>query len=429
MKQLATRMRFARALTSRPFALLWAGQTISALGDGAFFVAVAWQVLVLTGSATAMGVVLVAESVPRVLFLLVGGVVADRLPRRLVLLWSDTCRALAVGSIAALGWLHVLQLWHLVALALVFGVADAFFAPAYQAIPPQLVPLEDLPSANALTGLSRQLSTLVGPSLGAIFVALTGPAAAFAFDSATFVVSAFCLLAMRLPPSANAPTSTQLDESAASASPASAWGLRGVLADIREGFAYILSSSWLWVTIAIASVGNVAWAALQVSLPKLIHDVYGSGAWLLGAIFSAEAVGSIIATVVVGQLHKVRHRGPVAYAGIALASAALLSLGLPRTQASAPALAMAAGAVIGLGLGLFGIIWVTTLQELVPMEKLGRVSSVDWLGSLALMPIGLAVDGVLTDRMGPAWVFVVAGALNLGLCAIALTARGIRRLD
>jgi DHA3 family tetracycline resistance protein-like MFS transporter len=198
---------------------------------------------------------------------------------------------------------------------------------------------------------------------------------------------------------------------------------------MREGFAYVLGSSWLWVTITIASLANVAWAALSVSLPKLVHDVYGSGAWLLGAIFSASAAGSIIATLVVGQLRKLRHRGPVAYSGIALSSVALLSLGLPIASAAVPALPLAAGAVIGFGLGLFTIIWVTTLQELVPADKLGRVSSVDWLGSLALTPVGLAVDGVLTDRMGPAWVFVVAGALSLALCGVALTVRGIRRLD
>jgi MFS family permease len=106
-----------------------------------------------------------------------------------------------------------------------------------------------------------------------------------------------------------------------------------------------------------------------------------------------------------------------------------LSLGLPRERASAAALALAAGVMIGFGLGICQIIWVTTLQELVPADKLGRVSSVDWLGSLALMPVGLAVDGILTDRMGPAWVFVAAGTLNLGLCALALSVRGIRQLD
>src|SRR5215469_11916152 len=193
------RLRFARALRSPAFALLWSGQTISALGDGAFFIALAWQILVLTRSGTAMGIVLVAQSIPRVLFLLLGGVAADRLPRRLVMLWSDSGRAFLVGAIALLGWLGLLQFWILVVLALCFGLADAFFLPAYQSIPPLLVETEALTSANALTSLSQELSILLGPALGAALVAVAGVSGAFAFDSLTFLISALCLLALRMP--------------------------------------------------------------------------------------------------------------------------------------------------------------------------------------------------------------------------------------
>ncbi len=143
--KITRRMTFARALRSRRFALLWSGQTISALGDGAFFTALAWQVLTLTGSGTAMGLALVAETTPIVLFMLIGGVVADRLPRRLTLLWSDGGRAVVTLVVAWLGSAHLLQFWHLLALAFFFGLAEAFFRPAYQSIPPELVPPEDLP--------------------------------------------------------------------------------------------------------------------------------------------------------------------------------------------------------------------------------------------------------------------------------------------
>lgn len=138
-RQLAGRFRFARALRSRPFALLWAGQTVSALGDGAYFTALAWQVLLLTHSGTAMGLLLAAASVPRLIFLLAGGIAADRLPRRLVLFWSDAGRAVVVLAIAVLGWTQLLQFWHLIMLALLFGFVGAFFGPAYRAMPPQLV--------------------------------------------------------------------------------------------------------------------------------------------------------------------------------------------------------------------------------------------------------------------------------------------------
>ena len=429
------RLRFLRALRSRPFALLWAGQTISALGDGAFYTALAWTVLLLTHSGTAMGIVAIAQVGPVVLFLLVGGVAADRLPRRLVLLWSDGGRGLVVLAIAALGWLHLLQFWHLVILALLFGIADGFFMPAYQAIPPQLVAVEALPSANALTGLSRQLGQLAGPALGATLVALAGPASAFAFDGLTFVVSATCLFIMRLPVAANAPGGVGDDSQAqageaAPALPAPRAGLRGVVADVREGLAYITSSTWLWATIVIAAVANMGWAgAVVVALPKLVHDFYGQGVWLLGVLGTASAVGSLVGTVAVGQAHHLRRRGLLAYLATTLSSVALLVYGLPLPHASEPAVASAAAGVEGFGLGVFQVIWLTVLQELVPTEKLGRVSSIDWLGSLALLPIGYALVGILTDRVGPSWVFIGAGVLTLTLNLIGLSIRGIRQLQ
>ena len=151
------RPHFARALHSRSFALLWTGQTISALGDGAFVTALSWQALQLTGSAMAMGLVVLAQTFPMVLLLLFGGVVADRFPRQQVMLWSDASRAVAVLLIAVLGMTHLLQLWHLVLLALFFGIVRGFFSPAYQSIIPQVVDKGDLSSANSLTELSYQL--------------------------------------------------------------------------------------------------------------------------------------------------------------------------------------------------------------------------------------------------------------------------------
>lgn len=418
----ASRVRFLRALRSRPFALLWSGQTISSLGDGAFQTALAWQVLVLTGSGAAMGAVLIARGIPMLVFLLIGGVAADRLPRRLVMLASDAGRAAAVFAIALLGSLHLLQLWHLVALGLAFGVVDGFFMPAYQSITPGLVEVDELPSANGLTGLSRQMSMLVGPIIGAGLVAAVNPAAAFAFDGLTFVASAFLLLAM--------PARRRHKAAANPAGESGLRGARGVLADMREGFRYILGSSWLWATIAIASIGNVAWAGTSViALPKLIHDVYHQGVGLFGLLTTMVGLGSIVAMLLAAQVKRLRHRGPLAYAGIIASSIGLVVIGLPLPPAAFAVVAGGASFVIGAGLGLFTVIWETVLQEMVPQDKLGRVSSVDWLGSLALQPIGLGVAGVLTDRLGPAWVFLAGGGLNLALNLLGLAVRGIRELD
>ncbi|HEX8729984.1 MAG TPA: MFS transporter [Ktedonobacterales bacterium] len=473
MMAIGRRAQFARALRSRRFAWLWSGQTISAMGDGAFLTALAWPVLTLTGSATAMGVALVAQSIPLLLFMLVGGVVADRLPRRLTLLWSDGGRAVVTVVVAALGFSHHLQFWHLVALSAIFGLAEAFFRPAYQSIPPELVPVEDLPSANALSSFTRSVSMLIGPAIGAALVGIASPAGAFAFDGLTFIISAICLVAMGRvdgqPHHTNAIPAPAVGEVAAigvgaggvagavalaEAEPALAnpaaepmrRGIRGVIGDIREGLAYVTGSTWLWLTIALASLGNVAFAPLQVSLPRLVHDTFHQDVWLLGAILTAVSIGSILATLVVGQFKRIRHRGVVGYVALIISSAAVALFGVPLGRfgvgaihigalggagglPAEAALALAGGVVMGAGLGVFEIIWATTMQELVPTDKLGRVSSVDWLGSLCLQPIGLAVVGALTDVIGPAWMFVAGGLFSMALPLLGLLSREIRQLD
>jgi MFS family permease len=459
LQAITRRVTFARALRSKRFALLWSGQTISSLGDGAFFTALAWQVLTLTGSGTAMGLALVAETTPIVLFMLIGGVVADRLPRRLTMLWSDVGRAVVTLVVAGLGIAGLLQFWHLLVLAFLFGLAEAFFRPAYQSIPPEIVPAEDLPSANALTSLSRNVSTLIGPAVGAALVGLSSASLAFAFDGLTFIVSAVCLLLMGQVDKPHAPyvapvatpasgdvagIETVLAARALEAGPTpgvmtaeieapapvrSTKGLSGMLADIREGISYITGSTWLWLTIALAALGNVGMAPLQVALPKLVHDTYHQGVWLLGATLSATAVGSMAAALIMGQIKRIRRRGLLAYLGLLLTNVAEIAFGLPLARQLAPGLPLVAGAAIGVGVGFFEIIWITTLQELVPADKLGRVSSVDWMGSLLLQPVGLAVIGALTDVMGPAWVFIAGGALNLALTLIGLASREIRALD
>jgi hypothetical protein len=190
-------LRWGRALRSRPFAWLWAGQTCSVLGDAAFFVALVWQVLLLTNSATAIAIVAGAQVVPGVCFFLIGGVAADRLPRWLVLFCSDGGRAVLVLLLALQNWAHLLQFWHLVGLALLFGVVDGFFLPSSEAIRPQLVSKEDLPSANALMVLSQRVSLVVGPLIGTGLIAWTSTTGVFLFDGLTFVVSALSLLGLR----------------------------------------------------------------------------------------------------------------------------------------------------------------------------------------------------------------------------------------
>jgi MFS family permease len=431
----ASRVRFTRALQSRPFALLWGDQTISALGDGAYTPALAWQTLLLTHSSAALAAIVTATIVPRLIFLLIGGLVADRLPRRAVLFCADAGRALAVGTIAALSWTNTLALWHLIALGAFFGIAGAFFLPAYRAMPPLLTPREALPSANGLVELSGQLGLLIGPLLGAALVAVTGPAAAFASDSASFVISAASLLAIRIPrqsettPSSPAEATAHTSGPLRKSAPARHGGVRQAGRELREAAVFILGSTWLLTTIVIPAFGNAAFGgAMLVTLPKLISDVYGAGVWLLGAVVACVAFGRIGAAFLVGQ-SRLRRRGIIAFSADVMASVALLSLALPFPWGYRAPVALIAGAFYGLGGGTFQTIWVTLLHELIPNQTLGRVASIDLLGSFCLQPLGFLVAGLVADSLGPVWVFLGAGAINIGLYTFPLFLRGVREVN
>jgi DHA3 family tetracycline resistance protein-like MFS transporter len=384
--------------------------------------ALAWQVLVLTGSGAAMGVVLVATSVPRVLFLLLGGVIADRLPRRMVMLWADAGRAVAVGAIAVLSYSNMLQFWQLIVLGLLFGFSQAFFMPAYQSIAPQIVEVEALPSANALNGLTRQIGILVGPALGALLVANFSTASAFAFDALTFFISALCLLAIRVP------IKPLLAQEGLEPAAPDRRGIRGVFADIREGIGYVAASSWLWVTIAIGAFFVALQAPYFVTLPLHVRDFYHYNVGLYGAIFSASAAGSIIATLVVGQLHHISHRGIVAYSGLLVTSLAMIAFALRVPYTLVPVVTLTAGALDGAGVGVFEVIWYSVLQETIPIEKLGRVSSVELVGSFLFQPLGFAVIGALTDVVATQVIFFACGVLCLALVVTGFFVRGIREL-
>ncbi len=411
---------------------MWIGQSISSLGNGAFTTALAWQVVVLTHSATLMGIILVVETLPVLVFLLIGGVVADRFPRRIVLFLSDAGRGVVVLLIALLSWLHLLQTWHLIVLALIFGTAGAFFSPAFRAIPPQLVMLEDLASANSLTELTSQVGTLVGPLLGAILVASLGPSSAFGFDGITFILSALSLFLIRIP-TENASMQKMLSEREQDVAEipiqATNKGIRGLVADIREGLQYIATSTWLKATIIIPAFGNaILGGAITIAFPRLVHDVYRTGVWLVGACATAEALGFIGATLLTGQVH-LRKRGILAFLGPLLSCIAFIVLGLPLPHSVVATVAIIAYICSGFGIGILQMIWVTLLHQLVPNDKLGRVGSIDLLGSLGLMPIGFVAIGVLTDKIGPALIFTVGGSICLILYTIPLFLHDIHAIE
>lgn len=405
-------MSFLASLRHRQFALLWAGQTVSRLGDNLYGVAMAWWVLQTTGSATAMGIVLTCTFAPMVLFLLVGGVAVDRFPRRKVMLLSDVLSGLVVLLITVLAATGQLHMWHVYVASVVFGTVSAFFEPAYVAMVPTIAPEALLPSANALTSLSGQIVRIGGPVIAAAAIAAGSTTLAFALNSLSFFLSAVCLLLIREPPAEPTPVSADHPPS--------------VLRDIREGFGTVLGMPWLWITILVASLGNVTLSGpLAVALPFLVEQRFAANVGAYGLLQSALAVGSVLAALTLGRRGKPHHRGLLAYLGIVVTGLAALGFGLPL-----PFVAVALLAVIGgAGTSVFGLIWVNTLQEMVPRDRLGRVSSIDFLGSFALLPVGYTLTGWLADQVGASMVFIIGGALTAAMHALALLHPGVRNVD
>lgn len=396
-----------RSLRYRSFTLLWLGQTISRLGDSLYSVALAWWVLEQTGSALAMGAVLVCTYAPMVLFTLVGGVLADRLPRLQVMVFSDMLSGLVVTIVALLAMSGNLALWHVYVASTLFGFFSAFFEPAYQAAIPDITPRDALASANSLTSLSRQLIGIGGPALAAALVAVGGTSIAFTLNAFSFFLSAALVAPLPAAPSAQ-PTG------------------RGMLGGLAEGMRAVLGQPWLWVTIGLFSLVNLtALAPVSVALPFLVREQFGDRVGLLGLLLSASAAGAVAMALWLGQARALRRRGPLAYGAILVAGLALAAMGL-RMGAAGLALALFTQ---GAMLSIFGLIWTRTLQELVPRELLGRVVSIDMLGSFLLLPLGFALVGWLVDRVGASNVFLLGGASTAALMIVGLLHPAVRRLD
>lgn len=402
-------MTVFRSLSDRKFLLLWTGQAISRLGDSIYRIALAWWVLEKTNSATAMGTVMVFSFIPTIFFSLIGGVTVDRLPRVRLMLLTDLVRGLVVTIIALLASARLLEVWHIYLASMAFGSVEAFFLPAYTSIIPELVPRENLTSANALTSLSNHVSSVAGPALGAWLISLSGIPSAFAMDGISFAVSIAFLLPL----------------SRCIGAPTVAPSL-GLTNDMREGLRFVAGSPWLWITITMAALGNITISApLKVALPFLIKNNLHADVGALGIVYSSLAVGAVIGTVLFGRSAGTRRRGLIAYSAWFLGGLLILSIGLPMTLPVICFAALGVGALFS----IFTIIWTTSLQDSVPRHLLGRVASIDNFGSYALIPVGFSLIGWVTDRTGADTVFMVAGGATTMLAALCLTQRSIRDRD
>jgi predicted MFS family arabinose efflux permease len=389
-------------LQLRDFRLVLVGKSVSVLGDRMVSVALAFAVLEIGGSASSVGLVLAAASGPLVVTVLAGGVVADRLPRRSVMVAADLLRVATQATMAIVLLAGVAEVWMLAALAALTGVGTGFFNPASTALLPELVPPQQLQRANALRSTAVSAAEIAGPLAAGILVAAAGAGTAIAVDATTFAVSAVCLAALRLPP--HRPR-----------------GGASFVSDLRDGWVAFSSRRWVWTFVVYFALGNMMWAGWSALGPVVADgELGGPGAW--GAILAAVGVGALVGSVI--AIHVDPNRPLVLVAlmeGLFALPLAFLAGGANVTLLACGAFLSGAGMMVGMS------VWESTLQRQIPGESLSRVSSYDWFGSFAFYPLGMALWGPLAAGVGVStalWLaFGIFAALILALFAIPDTHR------
>lgn len=391
------------ALRERPFRLLFLGRSLSGIGDALVPVATTFAVLEL-GDAGDLGLVLGSYFGSRIVFVVIGGVWADRLPRQLVMIAADLLRAVVQGLIALAFFTDRIEVWHLAVSSALFGIASAFFGPASTGLVPSLVSPAHLQQANALLGMSRNGIELFGPAVSGILVATTGYGLIFAIDAASFVASLACLVWMRLP-------------RAMAAIPKQSF-----LADAREGLRVIAQRRWLIVTLVCDALTNLTLAVYFVLGPVVVAEDFG-GARDWGLIMTGGAAGGLIGGAVV-----LRWKPPRP-----LLAAYLIMFVMPL-QVAALAFELPLALLIGgAGLVFMSIVmgntfWQTMEQQHVPQEALSRVDAMSWMVSLVIMPVGFAAAGPLSEAFGVRATLLAAAVLAVAALLAALMSRSVRDL-
>ena len=391
-------------LRERNFAWYFASRFVNVAGSMMANIALTFAVLDIGGSATAIGQVLAAHTIPMIGLLLFGGVVADRLPRHVVLRVSNLASAATQGVIAALVISGQAELWMIVCLSVVHGTVSGIGFPAMAGMLPSLVPRAQLQQANALISLTRSGLTVLGPTMGALLVVTLGSGWALAIDAATWLLAALFLLPIRI----------------ASREPSGAEP--SMIAELREGWAFFWSTTWLWVVVVGFGVMNAihtgAWFTLG---PAVADETIGRQAW--GYVLSAEAVGLVVTTLV---MLRVPLRRPLLSGMIGMFGLVppILLLGLdPRLG-----LLVVAAFIGGVGVEVFSLGWSLAMQENIDDRMLSRAYSYDALGSFVAMPVGQLAYGPLGDAIGYRELFLGSGAVYAVVVALVLCSRSVRRL-
>ena len=383
-------------LRYRDFRVLWAGMTVSLVGDGVFLIAIAWETYALWNAPIALSIVGIGMTVPTIAFLLVGGVVSDRHDRRRVMACADGLRAVAVGVLAVLVVTEALRLWELVALVAIYGAGTAFFTPAFEAIVPDLLPAEELPAANALDQFVRPIALrLIGPVVGGALLAVS-TGLAFAIDAFSFAATFAAVLAVR--PQTRAATGQSSTGTA-----------------LKEGLRFVRSRTWLWGTLVSAAIAYLVFLGpVEVLLPFVVKNELHARPGTLGLVLAAGGAGAVGAAAFMGRRGHPRRDVTVMYATWTLATIAVAGYGLATAAWQLMLACFAFNALEAAGT----IVWATIKQRHVPRRLLGRVSSLDWLISIGLLPLSFALTAPVATVLGVRATLVgaafIGAAVTLG---------------
>lgn len=392
-------------LRNRNFAWYFASRFTDTLGTMMASVALAFAVLEFTDSATELGQVLAAHTIPMVAFMLYGGVLADRFPRTLVLQSSNLVAAASQGTLAVLVLSGQAELWMFIVLSAVNGLADAANFPAMAGMVPQLVPRHQLQPANALLSLTRGSLTIIGPSLSALLVVTVGPGWGLAVNATAWLVSTALLVGVKIPPKPPKVEQTSTFQ------------------DLREGWSFFRATTWLWVVVLAFTFFNaIQMGAFYTLGPARAKDTIGEQGW--GYVLSAQSAGLLVMTLF---LLRVRLERPLLLGmiGCAFFGAPLVALGVQPDLWLLVILAFVAGA----GVEVFNMGWNLAMQEHIEDDMLSRAYSYDALGSFVAIPVGQLIFGPLGDAFGFRVVLVVSGIAVTAISLVTLLSRSVRNLD
>lgn len=419
----AARLPLIAPLAGRDFRLVWLGESVSLLGDQFNIVALASLVLGLTGSGFALGLIFVATAIPRGIFMLVGGVLSDRIPPRNLALASNILRAVLTAVVAGLVLGAQVQIWHLAVVGIAFGSVDAVFLPAINTLVPRLVPADRLAAANAVMQGTGQLVGTVGPAIAGVAVALIGVGAAFVIDAASFGVAAVAVWFVRSGATPGRPETAEAPAIDLPETDLPSPGGTTIRAALVDGVRAVLGDPVMRSIVILSTALNLAFTGpLVVGLPWLALISFDGDALSLGLLLAAFGAGSLVGVLLAGSLPRPRRFGSIVMTLAVLMGVGLGAIGL----APSPVVAGLVLLVIGTMNGYVNITVIAWVQGRTDPAMLGRTMSFLMLGSVVAAPLSLAVAAVVVDShaMG---MFLVAGLLVVGATLVAI-ASGLPRL-